>query len=100
MCAYLVVTLLYYPVADLRFDKGVRMRERLKINLPGIPGSTTHFLIEATKGVVEVLLEMQICKCRVATSLYLEGGGEGVSGETPPDLPLLPHMCLRSRGYM
>ena len=34
----------------------------------------------------------EICKCRVATSLYLEGRGEGVSveeGETPLDPPLL-----------
>ena len=33
----------------------------------------------------------EICKCRVATSLYLEGRGEGVSveeGETPLDPPL------------
>ena len=33
----------------------------------------------------------EICKCRVATSLYLEGQGEGVSveeGETRLDLPL------------
>ena len=33
----------------------------------------------------------EICKCRVATSLYLEERGEGVSveeGETPLDPPL------------
>ena len=58
------------------------MRERL---------ATPTFLLRD-----EVLLEMharvcEICKCRVATGLYLEGRGEGVSveeGETSLDPPL------------
>ena len=45
----------------------------------------------------------EICKCRVATSLYLEGLGEGVSveeGETTLDPPLLHTSILGDTAHV